>query len=276
MEYDIEEMLRINEAQKIYYETTEGPQTGSFISKYWAKLRDRYHAAAADFGIYNNLYELHWKWMGSISDASILDLGCHQGNPISISIAQQSKSYLGIDLSESAIEILGRKLEGVAQAQVEATDFLSQRFQEQYKGKFNIIYAHSVAHHFKHFDLFLNCLANCLAPNGMVITYDPMQTSYSSRITRYLYRPFQPDKHWEFPFDKSSFQTIQANFDIEQIQGLFGKAKWAIPLYMLKPNLGKSLGKRLHAIDIEQSNSLSASFWHSLHVTMLWRLPNKD
>ena len=271
MEYDLKEMLKINEAQKLYYEATE-PVRKAPVSKYWAKFRSDYHKAASDFGIYEDLYNLHWDWMGDLRPKYVLDLGCHTGNPISVAIAQKSAGYLGIDLSESAIQEFSKKLRGLNQAKVMAVDFLSEDFQNANKNKFDLIYAHSVAHHFKHFEQFLKVLKNCLKADGIVITYDPLQTSYSSNLARHLYRPFQPDKAWEFPFTKSTFPAIREFFEIEHLQGFFGRAKWAIPIYLVHNKMGRKVGRKFHQYDLKRSKELNRKFWHSMHVSMCWRL----
>lgn len=49
--------------------------------------------------------------MGDISDSNVLDLGCFDGNQLSLWIAERCKKYIGLDLSENAISVLNRKLE---------------------------------------------------------------------------------------------------------------------------------------------------------------------
>ena len=79
--------------------------------------------------------------MSDLSGQRILDLGCGAGNPLSVPLAEQRGSYLGIDLSENALDILSRKLSHVPTARVRAVDFLSDQFDE---GPFDVVYAKSV------------------------------------------------------------------------------------------------------------------------------------
>jgi len=271
----LQEMQAINKQQKAFYEIKEGytisPER-NFLSKTWVRIRNKAHTAAADFGMYHNLYRIHREWLGDLADSNLLDLGCYSGNPLSLEIAEKSKSYLGIDLSESAIKLLDGKLKekNVSNARAEAVDFLSDEFQQKYKGHFDVVYAHSVAHHFKHFELFLEYLANVLSPNGIVISHDPLQSSAFIRTMRLLYRPFQTDRAWEHPFTKKSIELIQEKFTIKATHGFLGKAKIAIPIYVLNKNMGTRMGKNLLEKDLIASKNIGKGLWQCLHVTMLW------
>jgi hypothetical protein len=85
-----------------------------------------------------------------------------------------------------------------------------------------IIYALGVAHHFEDFDLFLETAQNKLKKGGKMITYDPLNTFFISKLIRAMFRPFQNDAAWEWPFEKSNFTHIQKRFEIEGVQGTYG------------------------------------------------------
>src|SRR5690606_21494358 len=112
-------------------------------------------------------------------------------------------------------------------------DFLSDEFTE---GDFDLVYARAVFHHFKHFHAFLEKLRSCMAPGGRVISLDdPLETWLPMKVLRKIYRPFQTDADWEYPFTRQSLQTIQRYFEIEKVQGTYGLSKWAIPLGFVAP-----------------------------------------
>ena len=72
-----------------------------------------------------------------------------------------------------------------------------------------------------------------MAKGGIIISYDPLQTSMPIKILRSLYRPFQSDKDWEWPFSKQTLKKLDASFKILHRRGLLGKSKYGIPLNFL-------------------------------------------
>jgi hypothetical protein len=44
-----------------------------------------------------------------------------------------------------------------------------------------------------------------------------------------MFRPFQNDAAWEWPFEKSNFTLIQKRFEIEGIQGTYGRVEMGLP-----------------------------------------------
>lgn len=269
-----QKMLEINVHQKKFYndvvDYATPPKKSNFITLLWWRLRDLQQNYRNDLQIQNEIHTLHTKWLGNLASCNVLDLGCYKGNFLSLYIAENSNSYLGIDLSEAGISILSDTLKNnnLSNSEAIAADFLSAEFQEKYKGKFDVIYANGVAHHFEYFDVFLKNLHNILSENGRVIMLDPMQTPTLLRIARYLYRPFQSDKDWEWPFDKKNFDEIQSVFTINNIQGIMGRAKWGMFLYFISHKLGISVGKKWHRYDIEYANTISPDLWSCMQVVM--------
>ncbi|MDZ7771624.1 MAG: heparinase II/III family protein [Balneolaceae bacterium] len=239
----LDKMLQINERQKDFYEVEERDleSKGNLPTRLWRWMRRRQQAVRNAMGVDEETDALQKKWMGDLSGKSVLDLGCHSGNPLSLYLARNCGSYLGVDLSESAIDILRDKLEGIAHAEARAVDFLSPEFPDR---TFDVIYARSVFHHFEYFETFLEKLQGHLAPGAVVVTYDPLKTSLPVRLVRTLYRPFQSDSSWEYPFDKETFQTIQEHFEITDLRGVMGAAKWALPVGMLNVKAGRGAGEK--------------------------------
>lgn len=79
-------------------------------------------------------------------------------------LAENSKSYLGLDLSEVAIEKLNKRLEHLPHAKAVAADFLSDAFLET---EFDLIYAYGVLHHFENTSVLIDRLNEKLAPGAL-------------------------------------------------------------------------------------------------------------
>lgn len=262
-------MITINEQQRLYYEDSGEEIDDNLISRVWDHARGSMMKVRRELEITSHLVELHKQWLGDLNGKRVLDLGCASGNLLSLYLASNAGSYLGIDLSESATARLRRTLakHELTNATVESLDFLSSDFPYE---KFDIIYAYSVMHHFKHFEAFLKVLNERLVPNGRVITMDPTQTSLSMRILRKLYRPFQINAGWEWPLSRKSFLEVEQFFHIEAIQGFMGYAKIAIPLSVLPyaSSLATRLGKRLHMRDLHEANCKGRGLWRCMQVAM--------
>jgi len=261
------EMMAINRRQKEFYETDEGKGEieRNLPSRVWKHVRSRLQSYKDEIGLDDDLHELHRTWVGDLAGKRVLDLGCHSGNRMSLEMAKGSDYYLGVDLSESAIRKLNRSIREVEGAEARAVDFLSDDFEER---GFDVVYARSVFHHFEHFGPFLKKLEDHISSEARIVTYDPLQTSRPVKLARSLYRPFQTDAEWEFPFNRQSIRKIKTHFDIVDLQGFLGAAKWGIPIYLLNKPLGKALGNRLAEIDREQAQELGPGLWRCMQVTM--------
>ena len=82
-------------------------------------------------------------------------------------------------------------------------DLFSKDFNDK---DFDLIYAYGVLHHFKDFDLLLNKLNDILSPNGEIVCLDPLETSFPIWLLRKIYRPFQSDSNWEWPFTRKKIK----------------------------------------------------------------------
>jgi SAM-dependent methyltransferase len=262
------EMMTVNRRQKRFYEIDDERTKEverNLPSRIWKRVRSRLQSYKDAIGLNNDLHKLHRAWIGNLTGERVLDLGCHSGNPMSKKLARKSDYYLGVDLSESAIRELRTSLRDIKGAEARAIDSLSDDFQV---GEFDIVYARSVFHHFEYLKPFLEKLKVHISDGARIITYDPLQTSPPVRLARSLYRPFQTDAEWEFPFDRRSICKIEDYFSIADLRGFLGAAKWGIPVYLVNKPLGKALGKRLAEIDREQSQALGPGLWRCMQVTM--------
>lgn len=266
----ISEMLETNVEQKKYYEVASGAQdsaVNSTSTNLWRRLRKRAFSILKDVNHLESLKGLHREWIGDASQLTVLDLGVGNGNVMSLEIAAAAKEYVAIDLSESRIEEFRNKLDAAGvdstKARALSVDFLSDDFEE---GSFDLIYAMAVVHHFRHIDALFDTFKKKLAPGGRIITYDPVQVWLPIRILRSLYRPFQTDAAWEYPFGMQALSTIEKRFEVINCQGFLGSSKWAAVVGMLSPRLGGKLANRWHESDMKNKNT-TRSIKSCLHVS---------
>lgn len=266
---DIKDMLSVNEKQKEFYNEKDVKKKKNLPSRVWSGLRNGLLAGyRKNFNISNKVYEQHRIWLGDMSDKKILDLGCLRGNALSLYMAQNAKEYIGIDLSDVAIADLQRKIElaDCKNARAVAVDFLSDEFSDK---DFDIIYAYGVLHHFQNFDVLMTRLKEKLSDNGVVISYDPLQTSFPVKVMRAIYRPFQSDKDWEWPFDKVVVKKLYQNFNVKDIRGILGKSKYGILLSLMP--LNKNYKNRViqNMINDDWNIKKEEDIYTCMHVTML-------
>lgn len=266
-----EDILEINKRQKEFYNEEGKKPEKNIASKLWSSFRN---GALSDFrkkfDIKDRVYDEHKIWLGDMSDKKILDLGCLRGNALSIYMAHQAKEYIGIDLSDVAIAHLQKNIEkhDCPNACALAVDFLSPEFHQT---DFDIIYAYGVLHHFENFDLLVSRLKEKLKPGGIIISYDPLETSVPIKILRSIYRPFQDDKDWEWPFTKNVIRKINNNFKIEEIRGVLGRSKYGVLLNLLP--LGNNYKSRVIAKMVEKDWNIKKieDIYPCMHTTMLLR-----
>lgn len=266
MNQEQQEMLQTNEQQKKFYEQKKGSryETG-MVNQLWDKTRRNLYKVRQNLGITELIEARHLNWLGNLEGKRVLDLGCHSGNALSIDIAKNCGFYLGMDLSQAAIIQLNEKLSlnNLSHAHAVAFDFLQPDFPYE---SFDIIYAYGVMHHFKYFDTFLSLLHERLNHGGKVISFDPMETSFPIWIARRLYRPFQIDSDWEYPFSQQNFKLIEKYFTIKEIQGVLGYSKWGLPLAIFP--FGPDLVSKLHEYDVTSATVRGNDLWRCMQVAL--------
>jgi SAM-dependent methyltransferase len=244
-----------NVKQKEYYEDlswNSQSENHSLATNIWRGLRNRAMNVVSN-SKRQDLYELHKEWMDDLSDAKVLDLGVGTGSRLTNYIAKNSREYHALDLSAAQTALLKEKLKQHSNCVFHVVDFLSDDFME---ANFDVIYAHSVFHHFDHLDVLSERCLDVLNPRGMIITYDPIVTWLPMKILRALYRPFQSDSDWEHPFTSSSVKSLKENFDFKAEVGLFRRSKWAILLGVMWPAVGQKLGDKLFEKDLNDRSSI--------------------
>ncbi|MDC7995733.1 class I SAM-dependent methyltransferase [Altibacter sp. HG106] len=261
----VEKTLEKNKKQKEFYNTKKK----NLPTRLWSFIREKgLKDIRKELGVLQQTYALHRKWLGDLSDKKVLDLGCYSGNNLSRYLAENSASYVGIDLSDKAIAKLNEKLSDIPNAKGMAVDFFSGEFSQ---GPFDIIYAYGVLHHFKNVDMLIDRLQEKLAPQGKIISYDPLKTSYPVWLLRTLYRPFQSDAAWEFPFGRKTFRKFEDAFTILDQRGVLGTSKWyfLVTLLPLPKHTKEAWGKRAHQKDWERSAQSKRHLFRCMQLNLL-------
>lgn len=258
----VEDMLRVNEAQKKYYEEADGAgesKVNGFATNLWRRWRQRALSVFDESEMDRSLSEIHLRWLSDkLPTAKVLDLGVGYGNPLSMTLAHRSREYVAVDLSASMVAHFERQLRNanLPNARAVVADVLSDNFPEY---NFDIVYARAVFHHFQHFDAFLSMLSQRMSPGGVVVTLDdPLETWWPMKALRLAYRPFQTDASWEWPFTRRSLSSIERHFKIVEKIGTYGRSKWAIPLGFLAPSLAKRSASKWHKLDLQTNHSMSS------------------
>lgn len=100
---------------------------------------------------------------------------------------------------------------------------------------------------------------------------DPLQTSMPIKVIRTIYRPFQSDKAWEWPFSKKTYRQYEEAFEIKERRGVLGKAKWRflMNLLPLSSEKKKSIGEKWHLQDRERSQTSGSCMFSCMHLSIL-------
>ena len=260
----------VNKRQQEFYDK----KNKNLPTRIWSYFRNGLlNRIKKEVGVEQDIYNLHRDWFGDLSRKKVLDLGCYEGNSLSMHLAQNSQSYLGIDLSPKGIENLNRRLQNTPGARAEVMDFLSEDFKEK---DFDLIYAYGVLHHFKNVDGLIEKLQEKLSSNGKVISHDPLQTSLPLKLARTIYRPFQSDREWEWPFSKRTYYKFDKAFSITERRAVLGKTKW-LPLMNLLPVSHKQKLEKArdwHREDWEKSAFNDDYMFSCMHLSMLMQKKN--
>ncbi|MEO5778143.1 MAG: class I SAM-dependent methyltransferase [Flavobacterium sp.] len=263
-----EEIIEINKKQVEFYNYKSDKK--NLPTRIWYYFREKtLKKIRKDIGVLNESYDIHKSWFGDLSNKKVLDLGCFAGNYWSMYLAEYSKKYIALDLSDVAIDKLAIRIKPFPNAEAIAADFLSEQFAEK---DFDIIYAYGVLHHFQNPDVLISKLNEKLAPGGVIISYDPLETSLPIKIMRVLYRPFQSDKDWEWPFTKKTYFKFAKAFNIVERHGLLGQSKWYFAMNFMpfvSEEKKQSIGKKWHKKDWDLSATSDSHLFKCMHLTML-------
>lgn len=263
-----DEMLATNVHQAKYYDNIlqaelESAKPGhvtnkssNIVTRIWARLRYRQKSAVKQAGVRGYVATQHTKWMNRKAGGNFLELGCFSGSYSTMELADIAGTYLGVDLSPAAVGVLNEKFTklGIAdKARAEAIDLLTMPPKEQ----FDLIYGYGVLHHFENPEPLFEKLAELCKPGGLLIFADPSAINPVYKLVRGMYRPFQADANWEWPFRQVTVNALEKHFEV--IEG-FG---WgSLSLMLSVPSAIPLAGKLIRPIYKKQLHREIAKGWH--------------
>ena len=279
----IDEMVQVNSRQADFYDeiqvTADAERNRGYeanhranpLTRLWAALRHRQQNAAALAGIDAMVKTANLEWIHSNRHSAVLELGCFSGSQLTLELMQLADYYQGIDLSKVAIAALQRKVDSLGlnrKVSLKAGDFLTMEADR----KFDVIYAHGVLHHFANPRVLFDKLAKLSNPNGHLVFVEPSACNVLYRTLRLLYRPFQSDALWEWPFTLGTVAALSKHF--AAVDG-FGWGRYTLPLSIVSglPLLGHCSTKiYCKAVAWEASQRWHSRVWRNSTVTALYRL----
>ncbi len=242
-------------------------ESANWVTRLWAKLRYAHQDAFEDIGVDIVKTNFFLDHCNQNAGANFLEIGCFRGTRFSDPIIECAGSYTGIDLSKSAIAAFQKTVDEDGRAgkvTLIAGDLLEHVPVEQY----DVLFAHGVLHHFESTPVLFEKLNSLVKPGGMILCAEPSQVNSLFGFVRMLYRPFQSDKDWEWPFTKKSVRDLEKYFTIESG---FGWGKLSMPLSLTHsiPIIGtimRPLYKRI--LRNELSSELSPNIWLNSTVVL--------
>lgn len=247
------EMKEVNASQAVFYESiqeaeksvnfSEGYVSNSqagWVTRLWADLRRHRKNILKQHGVREWVEERGRNWMLEASRGDVLEIGCFNGTRNSLWLAQRCRSYTGIDLSASALQVLQSKLRNCeldSKSELHAGDLLDFTTEK----RFDLVYAQGVLHHFQHPEVLFPLIHSLMKPGAVLVFSDPVEINVPLRAIRRLYRPFQTDHAWEWPFTSQTVAALEQHFELLETFGYGRFSTLLTPLVSL-PGLSFLLG----------------------------------
>ena len=245
-------------------------KSANFMTKLWARLRYAHQDAFEDIGVDTIKETFLIERCKEKSGGRFLEIGCFRGTRFSDPIIEYAGAYTGIDLSSNAISAFQDTVEEDGRAskiELIAGDLLQHVPEEKY----DVLFAHGVLHHFESPELLFEHLNSLIKPGGILLCAEPSQVNNFFKFVRFLYRPFQSDKDWEWPFTEETINHMEKYFSIESG---FGWGKYSLPLSLAHavPFLG-SIFRPLYVrlLKAELDEKLSSKVWLNSTVVLCSR-----
>jgi SAM-dependent methyltransferase len=233
----VDQMIALNRRQAQFYDKIQEAEDGAgwgyeknedanWMTRAWAKLRYQQQRAVATTGIWDREREMHLDWFSEKAGGSFLEIGCFSGSAYTFDLISAAGDYTGIELSSAACTSLRQKVE--AQGCSEKAAVVCGDFLEYEPGrKFDFVYAHGVLHHFENPDPLFSKIRSMVADTGFLVFVEPVAINPVFRVLRRLYRPFQSDAAWEWPFQENTVDELFKRFEIAEG---FGYGRFSAPL----------------------------------------------
>lgn len=253
------EMQAVNQRQATFYEGIQhaellkngadgyaGNEEAGWLTRVWAGLRSHRKKLLRQQGVRDAVEARVRGWLQVSAGREVLEIGCFNGTRNTLWLMEHCAHYTGIDLSPSAIEVLRGKARSsnlagkVTLVAGDVLDFDPPR-------KFDLIYAQGVLHHFQHPEVLFAMLARFMKPGGRLVFSDPAELNAVLWLARRLYRPFQTDQAWEWPFTRRTVDALSRHFELREAFGYGRFSTFLVPL-IAAPGLGLLLGGIYHKL----------------------------
>lgn len=122
-----------------------------------------------------------------------------------------SGRYLGIDLSSKAVDAFLLKIQK-ARFRQKATAISGDFLVFDDDRKYDVVFAHGVLHHFENPEPLFRKITQLLVDDGILLFTEPSSINVVFRFIRAMYRPFQSDKAWEWPFTEVTVSALERYF----------------------------------------------------------------
>lgn len=214
-------------------------------SDLWTTIRTRALSAISP-GAGEQIYAVHRDWLGDLSGRKVLELG--GGSPLSGWLADTARTYHVVDPDPARLEALKQRLGEGRNARLIEADVMSGAFRDS---GYDVIYAHSVLHRLEDRGPFLDRLLKKLAIEGRIVTTDPAEGGLLTRLVRGIDRPFRDEAGPDHPVTEAMKHELSERFYLIGCIAPFRRAKAAMVLGVIHPELGRRLSDRLMEQDLK-------------------------
>jgi len=129
-----------------------------------------------------------------------------------------------------------------------------------------------VLHNFENPKPVFERIASLLSKEGVLVLSEPSEVKAIFSIIRSLYRPFQSDKEWEWPFNKSTVASLESR--LEPVEGFgWGRNSLFLSVLVSLPILGTLfLPIYLRMVRTEIEAGWDRKVWHNSTIVAVYKL----
>ena len=212
-------MIDINKHQAVFYDQIfladnaflgySKNRKANIITRLWAGLRYKQQESIKKSGVREFIDQKHAEWIQRKNGGKFLEIGCFSGSRMTIKLCELSSFYTGVELSTKAVDALNKTFQEKSlneKAKAICGDFLDW----DTTNKYDLFFVHGVLHHFQNLLPVLQKIKDMSSPGAFLILQEPSECFWFFRALRTLYRPFQSDAAWEWPFNFRSIAILNS------------------------------------------------------------------